>query len=164
MASVKDIKAHISNLATLKQQNQQVREQTTKEEVINSSPQPMATPHEELNSFLKKLVPGKDFGNIPNVKQPILFKAGAQKILKFLGYRYSPQLVDKTIDASTSLLAYTVKVSILDKDGNTIVESLGSANSCESKFASRGLSSDNMLVEMAVKRALITGVREIISK
>lgn len=164
MASVKDIKTQINNLAALKQPPHQVREQNTQEYAINKSPQPIATTHEELNSFLKKLIPGKDYGNIPNVKKPILFKTGAQKILRFLDYRYSPQLVDKTIDVSSNLLAYTVKVSIIDKDSTIIVETLGSANSCESKFASRGLSSDNMLVEMAVKRALVTGVKEIISR
>jgi len=164
MASVKDIKTQINNLAALKQPPHQVREQNTQEDAINKSPQPIATTHEELNSFLKKLIPGKDYGNIPNVKKPILFKTGAQKILRFLDYRYSPQLVDKTIDVSSNLLAYTVKVSIIDKDSTIIVETLGSANSCESKFASRGLSSDNMLVEMAVKRALVTGVKEIISR
>lgn len=164
MASVKDIKTQINNLAALKQPPHQVREQNTQEDAINKSPQPIATSHEELKNFLKKLIPGKDFGNIPNVKKPILFKTGAQKILRFLDYRYSPQLVDKTIDVSSNLLSYTVKVSIIDKDSTIIVETLGSANSCESKFASRGLSSDNMLVEMAVKRALVTGVREIISR
>ena len=164
MASLKDIKTQINNLAALKQPPRQVREQDTQEDAINKYPQLIATTHEELNSFLKKLIPGKDYGNIPNVKKPILFKTGAQKILRFLDYRYSPQLVDKTIDVSSNLLSYTVKVSIIDKDSTIIVETLGSANSCESKFASRGLSADNMLVEMAVKRALVTGVREIISR
>lgn len=69
-------------------------------------------------------------------------------------------MVDKTISAADNLLAYTVKVTVVDGDGAVIGEYLGSANSLEAKFIDRGLSSDNMLIAMATKRALVMAAKE----
>ena len=39
---------------------------------------------ESLRHFLKTLIKGVDYGNIPGVQGDVLFKAGALKILRFL--------------------------------------------------------------------------------
>lgn len=163
MASLKDIKAQINNLATSKQPPQQVREQTTKEEVIEY---PVRKEHTQtdkgLGVFLSSLVEGKDYGRLPGIPHPVLFKRGAQKILKFMNYHYTVALVDKTVVASDKLVAYTVLVTILTAEDKYVGQALGSANSLESKFAKNGMGADSMLVGMAAKRALIEAVKELI--
>ena len=163
MASVKDIKAQISNLATLKQPPQQVREQTTKEEVIEYPVRKENTQTDKgLGAFLTTLVEGKDYGKLPGVPRPVLFKSGAQKILRHLNYHYTIALVDKTVVAADKLVAYTVLVTILTAEDKHVGQALGSANSLESKFAKNGMGADSMLVGMATKRGLLDAVRELL--
>lgn len=113
-----------------------------------------------LQELLRGFEDGIDWGYLPKVKGKVLFKRGAIKILRHFGYRYSVEMVDKTISAADNLLAYTVKVTVVDGDGAVIGEYLGSANSLEAKFIDRGLSSDNMLIAMATKRALVMAAKE----
>lgn len=115
-----------------------------------------------LQELLRSFEDGVDWGYLPKVKGKVLFKRGAIKILKYFGYRYSVEMVDKTICAADNLLAYTVKVTVVDGDGAIIGDYLGSANSLEAKFADRGLSSDNMLIAMATKRALVGAAKELL--
>lgn len=137
--------------------------------VVNNNDDGVKTPikkevtraRSELSNFLSTLVEGKDFGHLPNVPKPVLFKQGALKILKFFKCRKTMQLVDKTISATDQLIAYTVLVSVINIDGDIVSQALGSANTHESKFAKSGMSADTMLVNMAAKRALIEAVKEL---
>lgn len=117
---------------------------------------------QNLTEFLKTLVDGVDYGYLPNVKGKVLFKSGALKILRYLNLRYSFTLLDKTVCPSERLIAYTVKVDIINGDGEIIREGIGSANSLESKFEKSAFSSDNLLCQMALKRALVSAVKETI--
>lgn len=116
----------------------------------------------ELGNFLATLVEGKDYGYLPNVPKPVLFKSGALRILNFLNYTYTVTLVDKTIIPAEKLIAYTVCVTVLTADEKLVGQALGSTNSLEAKFAKSGFSADNMLVSMATKRALIDAVRTLL--
>ena len=82
--------------------------------------------------------------------------------LQLCGYHHNDQLLDKTVDAANGFIGYTVKVVIVDENGVPIAEAIGSANSLEKKFADKGFSSDYLLVNMAQKRALIQGIKELL--
>ena len=117
---------------------------------------------DELGNFLATLVEGKDYGYIPNIPKPVLFKQGALRILNFLKCSYEVALVDKTIIPAEKLISYTVCVTVLTAEGKPVGQALGSTNSLEAKFVRSGFSADNMLVAMASKRALISAVKAII--
>lgn len=116
----------------------------------------------ELSNFLSTLVEGKDYGYLPNIPKPVLFKSGALRILQFLKCTYTVTLVDKTIIPTEKLISYTVCVSVLTSEGQQIGQALGSTNSLETKFIKSGFSADNMLVSMATKRALLEAVRTLL--
>ena len=108
---------------------------------------------ESLRHFLKTLIKGVDYGNIPGVQGDVL---------RFLKLKYSVILLDKTVSATDKFISYTVKVDIINLDGEIIYESIGAANSLERKFEKTGFSSDNLLCRMATKRALVVAVKEMI--
>lgn len=115
-----------------------------------------------LGAFLTTLVEGKDYGRLPGIPSPVLFKSGAQKILRHLNYHYTVALVSKTVVATDKLVAYTVLVTILTAEDKHVGQALGSANSLENKFAKSGMGADSMLVGMATKRALLEAVRTLL--
>lgn len=159
MAKITEIKSILTGMAS---KAPVAVADTGKETAINSPIKKEVTPvRNELSNFLSTLVEGKDFGHLPNVQKPVLFKQGALKILKFFKYRKTMQLVDKTISATNQLIAYTVLVSVINIDGDIVSQALGSANTHESKFIKNGMSADTMLVNMAAKRALIEAVKEL---
>ena len=116
---------------------------------------------QNLKEFLKTLVDGVDYGSLPKVKGKVLFKSGALKILRYLGLKYSVTLLDKTISVNEGFIGYTVKVDIINSDGEIIHESIGSANCLESKFEKAGFSADKLLCGMAVKRALVSAAKAL---
>ena len=165
MAKITDIKNLIGEKA--RPVMQMTEGATALQEDSKIIPMPVKeTPHTEkpqsLKEFLKTLVSGIDYGSLPKVKGNVLFKSGALKILRFLGLKYSVTMLDKTVNVQDSFIGYTVKVDIVNSDGEIVLESLGSANSLESKFEKAGFSSDNLLVQMAIKRAIIMGVKNLI--
>lgn len=116
----------------------------------------------ELTAFIKTLVEDIDYGSLPKIKGKVLFKSGALKILNFLNYRYRVSVVDKTVNVPEKFIGYTVKVDIINQDGEIVYESIGAANSLESKFDKAGFSSDNLICRMASKRALVGAVKELL--
>lgn len=123
---------------------------------------PIQTTCTEIKAATKALVEGVDYGYIPRVEKPILFKHGALKILRLMGWSKHETLVEKHINVEHEFLAYTIKVTVVDSYGTLIAEAYGSANTKEAKFATKGMSADSMLVGMAAKRALITAIKELI--
>ena len=117
---------------------------------------------QSLKEFIQTLTDGVDYGSLPKVNGKVLFKSGALKILRFLGLKYSVTMLDKTVNVQDGFIGYTVKVDIINSDGEILHESIGAANSLESKFEKAGFSADNLLCSMAVKRALVSAVKEII--
>ena len=165
MAKITDIKNLIGEKA--RPVMQMTEGATALQEDSKIIPMPVKeTPHTEkpqsLKEFLKTLVNGIDYGSLPKVKGNVLFKSGALKILRFLGLKYSVTMLDKTVSIQDGFIGYTVKVDIINSDGEIIHESIGSANSLESKFEKAGFSADNLLCSMAVKRALVGAVKEAI--
>ena len=117
---------------------------------------------QSLKEFIQTLTDGVDYGSLPKVNGKLLFKSGALKILRFLGLKYSVTMLDKTVSVQDGFIGYTVKVDVINSDGEIIHESIGSANSLEAKFEKAGFSGDNLLINMAVKRALVSAVKDVI--
>lgn len=118
----------------------------------------------DIKVILNQLIEGKDYGSVAGIPQPMLFRSGAIKIISFFGLRIQESLLDKTVDVEHSYIGYTVKVSLVDANDKTIVETIASANSLEKKFSKAGMGADSMLPSMASKRALIAGAKILIGR
>ena len=138
-----------------------------------SSPQPsipstpstsvQLTPQQALKAFIKtNLREGIDYGQIPGVKNNVLFKPGAAKIINFLRLRPEVQLLHTVFDPDAKAISYTVKVTLVNEDGCAVTEAIGAANTMEPKFAKAGMGSQNLVVSQAVKRATVSAVKNLI--
>lgn len=117
-----------------------------------------------LKAFIKtNLREGIDYGQIPGVKNNVLFKPGATKIIKFLKMKPKIELLHTVFDPETKAISYTVKVMLVSEDGIAITEALGAANTLEPKFVKAGMGSQNLVVNQAVKRATISAVKNLLS-
>ena len=134
---------------------------TVPENTAKVSVQP--TPQQALKAFIKaNLREGIDYGQIPGVKNNVLFKPGAAKIINFLRLRPEVQLLHTVFDPEAKAISYTVKVTLVNEDGIAVTEALGAANTLEPKFAKAGMGSQNLVVSQAVKRATVSAVKNLI--
>lgn len=116
-----------------------------------------------LKAFLKaNLREGIDYGQIPGVKNNVLFKPGAAKIINFLRLRPAVQLLHTVFDPEAKAISYTVKVTLVNEDGIAVTEALGASNTLEGKFAKAGMGAQNLVVSQAVKRATVSAVKNLI--
>ena len=121
------------------------------------------TPQQALKAFIKaNLREGVDYGQIPGVKNNVLFKPGAAKIINFLHLRPQVQLLHTVFDAEKNAISYTVKVTLITEDGVALTEALGAANTLEPKFMKGGMGSQNLVVSQATKRATVSAVKNLI--
>lgn len=128
-----------------------------------TKPDVQITPQQALKQFIKtNLREGLDYGQIPGVKNNVLFKPGAAKIINFLKLRAQVQLLHTVFDPDKSAISYTVKVTLVNQDGEAITEALGAANSLEPKFLKSAMGSQNLVVSQAVKRATVSAVKMLI--
>ena len=136
--------------------NGNVPENTAKVSVQNNQKQ-------ALKAFIKaNLREGIDYGQIPGVKNNVLFKPGAAKIISFLHLRPEVQLLHTVFDPEAKAISYTVKVTLVNEDGCVVTEALGAANTLEPKFAKAGVGAQNLVVSQAVKRATVSCVKNLI--
>ena len=121
------------------------------------------TQQQALKAFIKaNLREGIDYGQIPGVKNNVLFKPGAAKIINFLRLRPQIQLLHTVFDPEAKAISDTVKVTLVNEDGIAITEALGASNTLEPKFAKAGMGSQNLVVSQAVKRATVSAVKNLI--
>ena len=136
--------------------NATVPENTAKVSVQNNQKQ-------ALKAFIKaNLREDIDYGQIPGVKNNVLFKPGATKIINFLRLRPEVQLLHTVFDPETKAISYTVKVTLVNEDGCAVTEALGASNTLEGKFAKAGMGAQNLVVNQAVKRATVSCVKNLI--
>ena len=129
--------------------------------IPSTSVQP--TQQQALKQFIKaNLREGIDYGQIPGVKNNVLFKPGANKIINFLHLRPQVQLLHTVFDPTTNAVSYTVKVTLVSLDGEPVTEAIGAANSLEPKFIKNGMGSQNLVAAQAVKRATVSSVKNLI--
>ena len=97
MASLKDIKAQIGKLKTSTPMqipsSIKIENTTTPSTIEYPAKKEHTQTDKGLGVFLSSLVEGKDYGRLPGIPHPVLFKRGAQKILKFMHYHYTVALV-----------------------------------------------------------------------
>ena len=121
------------------------------------------TQKQTLKQFIKtNLQEGVDYGQIPGVKNNVLFKPGATKIINFLKLRPQVQLLHTVFDPEKNAISYTVKVALVNEEGCAVTEAIGACNSLENKFSKAGMSSQNLVVTQAVKRGTVSAIKNII--
>ena len=121
------------------------------------------TQQQALKAYIRSnLREGIDYGQIPGVKNNVLFKPGAAKIIAFLRLRPQVQLLHTVFDPEAKAISYTVKVALINEEGIVLTEALGAANTLEPKFAKAGMGSQNLVVSQAVKRATVSAVKNLI--
>ena len=79
------------------------------------------------------LIDGQDYGVIPGVSKPGLFKPGAEKITKLLSLADTYEIIDKVEDWTKPLFRYMVKCT-LTWHGEVVSEGMGECNSMEAKY------------------------------
>ncbi|WP_051355967.1 hypothetical protein [Acetobacterium malicum] len=112
---------------------------------------------DEMNRFIDAvLVAGSDYFGIPHLGHPTLLKAGAEKILNYLGLIARTEVVNRIEDYNTGFFCYECKVFLIDYNGVVKGEGIGITNTRERKYAkSDGYSIQNVVLKMAKKRALV---------
>lgn len=102
---------------------------------------PLAETKEWYNEFVKlskQILKEKlDYGTIPGVNKPSLFKPGAEKLRFVYGLGVEVACVDKTEDISSKYLDYTYKATVRSKTGQILAECEGNCNSYENKWRYR---------------------------
>lgn len=141
--------------------NNRVEQKTSMPSTTSTTPQ--LTPQQALKQFIRtNLREGVDYGQIPGVKNNVLFKPGAAKIINFLHLRPQVELLHTVFDPEAKAISYTVKVTLVNEDGIAVTQALGAANTLEPKFVKNGLGSQNLVVNQAVKRATVSAVKNLI--
>lgn len=116
---------------------------------------------ELLQEFIKEMmIPGQDYGVVPGISKPTLFKSGAEKFTDIFGFSKQVEVVNRIEDWETGLFSYEVKVSLIDKRNQLVeAEGIGCCNSREKKYRSQDpYNVVNTVFKMAKKRALIDAV------
>jgi len=114
-----------------------------------------------LQKFVAEMmVPGVDFGYIPDVNKPSLFKPGAEKLCDIFGFSKQIAVIDRVVDWEKGMFAYEVKATLINKrTGYIEAEGIGSCNSLEKKYKQQdGYTISNTVLKMAKKRALVDAV------
>lgn len=102
----------------------------------------------DLQSFVKSVMhKGEDFGLIPGIKKPSLFKPGAEKLSEIYGLAPS-YIVDACTEDWDKLFFYYRIRCILRRGDKHVSEGLGSCNSREDRYAWRWCSEKQVPVSM----------------
>lgn len=91
---------------------------------------------EQLQDFVRSvMVKNQDYGKIPGVNKPSLFKSGAEKLLNVMGMSAEFELMDKIEDWDNGFFHYRYKCIVRSKKyGHKVAECEGSCNSKEDKY------------------------------
>lgn len=114
-----------------------------------------------LQNFISEMmVEGQDYGVIPNVNKPSLFKPGAEKLCDIFGFAKHVEVTNRLENFIEGAFFYEVKVSLVNKrTGLLEAEGVGCCNSKENKYKSQsGFNVQNTILKMAKKRAFIDAV------
>lgn len=114
-----------------------------------------------LQEFVKEMmVPGVDYGLIPNSQKPSLFKSGAEKLTDVFCLSKQFEVINRIEDWEKILFHYEIKAILINKrTGLLEAEGLGCCNNRERKYKSQdGFSIINTILKMAKKRALVDAV------
>lgn len=115
---------------------------------------------EKLNTIAETikaaLIEGLDYGIIPGVQKPSLFKPGAEKIALMYGLTQEYELLEHIRDRENAIILYRFKAMLFNGSGKQIAEGYGLCSSEERKYAKQNpYDIENTLMKMAKKRALV---------
>ncbi len=92
-----------------------------------------------FNGFIDKQLKDKiDFGVIPGVDRPSLFKPGAEKLEKLYFYRHEKILVEKIVNPD--YIKYTYRTVVYNNASQVVATCEGTCNSHEKKYRYRWVS------------------------
>ena len=132
--------------------------------VIDMTPPAVVTPIKRSANYSVNvcgreltIVRDVDFGKIPNTKTPVLYKAGAERIVWAYGVETRYTLENAIEDYENGFFFYRFKCEFW-KNGIHITDGVGSSNSRERKNGSAsGFDVANTCLKIAKKRALVDG-------
>lgn len=102
------------------------------------------------------LIEGLDYGIIPGVQKPSLFKPGAEKIVLMYGLIQQFTILEESRDPVKNLVVYKFKCNLINSHGKQVAEGYGLCNSHERKYRSQNCYDiENTVMKMAKKRALV---------
>jgi hypothetical protein len=130
--------------------------------------------HKEAAGVIREaLEDGRDYGAIPGAgPKKVLLKPGAERLCVAFGLRPAYDVVsyeadhDRTVayydrrkgdSTSVGLYRYVIRCR-LERDGTIVGEGIGSCSTMEQKYVSRPRDSENTVLKMAKKRALVDAV------
>lgn len=91
--------------------------------------------HDSLVKFAKDLLTkDQDFGIIPGVAKPSLYKPGAEKLRMAFGLTVEMNQTDKVLDLQSGYVSYTYKATVKSKTGQILAECEGNCNTWETKY------------------------------
>jgi hypothetical protein len=101
-----------------------------------ATPEQWAQRRQEFNGWVNtQLREGVDFGNIPTVDKPTLFKPGAEKIVQLFGCLPDTVVTHRESDMVTGYLYLEVTVELISlQTGLKVGAGIGSCSSYESKY------------------------------
>lgn len=102
------------------------------------------------------LIEGLDYGVIPGVQKPSLFKPGAEKIALMYGLTQEYQILENIRDKEEGIILYKFKAMLFNGAGKQITEGYGLCSSQEKKYSKQNpFDIENTILKMAKKRALV---------
>lgn len=137
------------------------------------SPDEMIAFHKDVTELITKaLVHGQDYGTVPGIAKPFLFKPGAERLCKAFGctahYEVIASEVNYDIENKVKTkygennvkgrFSYTIRCSLKANDDRTIGDGIGLASTTEKKYAYAPCDNNNTVIKMAQKRALVAAV------
>lgn len=91
--------------------------------------------YNDFVAFSKEILKADlDYGTIPGVAKPSLFKPGAEKLRFVYGLGVEMIQSEKVVDLDGHYVSYTYKCSVRSKAGQLLAECEGNCNSYESKY------------------------------
>jgi len=101
--------------------------------------------YDDFVGFSKEILKsGLDYGVIPSVSKPSLFKAGAEKLRFVYGLTTEMVKTSETIDYDKKLYDVSYKCTVKTKAGQVLAECEGNVNSFEPKYAYTWVSEDQI--------------------
>lgn len=101
--------------------------------------------YNDFVKFTKEILKEEqDYGTIPGVSKPSLFKPGAEKLRFVYGLTVKVDKTDEVVDYDRGILDFTYKATVMSPSGQVLAECEGNANSFESKWGYNWVSEDQI--------------------
>ena len=115
----------------------------------------------QLNKFIESQMINKiDYGMIPGINKPTLFKSGAEKLENIYGLYHEFECLDKKEDWEKGFFFYRYKCKVFRrKDEIKVSEGIGSCNNKEkARIGQDAYTIINTIDKMAQKRAFVAAI------